>query len=84
MITLKKAFEAAQAHCQFDIPLSRIADETDDFWVFHFDTDKILIGPRPIAVDKKDGRVWGVFPPSMPDEQLDAWENAKQVEVPQE
>ena len=84
MITLKEAFKIAQDHGTFGFPLSRIVDETDDFWVFHLDTDKVLIGPRPIAVDKKDGRVWGIFPPALTDEQIEALENAKEVEVPQE
>lgn len=82
MITLKKAFEIAQDHGTYGFPLSRIANETDDFWVFYLDTDKVLIGPRPIAVDKKDGRVWGVSPIDMTSEQLEALENAKEVEVP--
>ena len=82
MITLKKAFEIAQDHGTYGFPLSIIANETDDFWVFYLDTDKVLIGPRPIAVDKKDGRVWGVSPIDMTSEQLEALENAKEVEVP--
>lgn len=82
MITLKKAFEIAQTYCKSDIPLSRIADDTKDFWVFHLDTDEVLIGPCPTGVDKKDGRAWRVFPPSMTEEQLEALENAKEVEVP--
>ena len=82
MITLKKAFEIAQDHGTYGFPLSRIANETDDFWVFYLDTDKVLIGQRPIAVDKKDGRVWGVSPIDMTSEQLEALENAKEVEVP--
>lgn len=84
MITLKEAFKIAQASGTFGFPLSRIADETEDFWVFNLDTDKVLIGPCSIRVDKKDGSVWGASPMHMTDEQLDAWENAKQVEVPQE
>lgn len=81
MITLKEAFEIAQAHGTYGFPLSRIANEAGDFWVFYLDTDKVLIGPRPIAVDKKDGRVWGVSPIDMTSEQLEALENAKEVEV---
>lgn len=84
MITLKEAFKIAQDFNSSDIPLSRNADETDEFWVFHLDTNKVLIGPCPTGVDKKDGRAWRAFPPIMTDEQLDAWDNAKEVEVPQE
>ena len=62
MITLKKAFEIAQAHGTYGYPLSRIADETDDFWIFYLDTDEVLIGPTPIAVEKKNGRVWAFIP----------------------
>ena len=84
MITLKEAFKIAQEHANFGFPLSRIADETEDFWVFNLDTDEVVIGACSIRVDKKDGSVWGASPMHMTDEQLDAWENAKQVEVPQE
>ena len=84
MITLKEAFKIAQDFNGSGIPLSRIADETDDFWVFNLDTDEVVIGACSIRVDKKDGSVWGASPMHMTDEQLDAWENAKQVEVPQE
>lgn len=83
MITLKEAFKIAQDHGTYGFPLSRIADETDEFWVFYLDTDKVLIGPGPIAVDKKDGRVWGIFPPLLSDEQESALEHAKKVEVPE-
>ena len=81
MITLKKAYELAQAFTESDFPLSRTAVEADNFWVFYLDTDEILIGPRPVAVDKKDGRTWSVFPPSMTAEQCEALDNAKEVEV---
>lgn len=84
MITLKEAFKIAQDFNGSGIPLSRIADETDDFWVFNLDTDEVVIGACSIRVDKKDGSVWGASPMHMTDEQLDAWENARQVEVPQE
>lgn len=82
MITLKKAFEIAQAHGTYGYPLSRIADETDDFWIFYLDTDEVLIGPTPIAVEKKNGRVWGFSPIHMAPEQYDEIvNNARQVEV---
>lgn len=84
MITLKEAFKIAQDFNGSGIPLSRIADETDDFWVFNLDTDEVVIGACSIRVDKKDGSVWGASPMHMTDEQLDAWGNARQVEVPQE
>lgn len=84
MITLKEAFKIAQDFNGSGIPLSRIADGTDDFWVFNLDTDEVVIGACSIRVDKKDGSVWGASPMHMTDEQLDAWENARQVEVPQE
>lgn len=83
MITLKEAFKIAQDYNGSGIPLSRIAEETDKFWVFYLDTDKVLIGPGPIAVDKKDGRYWDVFSPLMSDEQGRALEHAKKVEVPE-
>ena len=84
MITLIEAFKIAHASGSFGFPLSRIAVETDDFWVFNLDTDEVVIGACSIRVDKKDGSVWGASPMHMTDEQLDAWENARQVEVPQE
>ena len=54
MITLKEAFKIAQDFNSSCIPLSRIADETDDLWIFLLDTDEILIGPADVAVDKKN------------------------------
>lgn len=84
MITLKEAFKIAQYFNGSGIPLSRIADETDDFWVFNLDTDEVVIGACSIRVDKKDGSVWGASPMHMTDEQYDAWENSRQVEVPHE
>lgn len=84
MITLKEAFKIAQDFNGSGIPLSRIADETDDLWIFLLDTDEVLIGPADVAVDKKTGRAFRAVPGFMTDEQLDAWENARQVEVPQE
>ena len=83
MITLKEAFKIAQDYVGQGALLSKVADETDNFWVFDYDTDKVLIGPHPIAVDKKDGRVWGIFPPLLSDEQGRALEHAKKVEVPE-
>ena len=85
MITLKEAFKIAQDFNGSGIPLNRIADETDDLWIFLLDMDGVVIGrPADIAVDKKNGRAFRAEPEFMTDEQLDAWENARQVEVPQE
>lgn len=39
MITLKEAFKIAHDFNGSGIPLSRIADETDDLWIFLLDTD---------------------------------------------
>ena len=84
MITLKEAFKIAQDFNGSGIPLSRIADETDDLWIFLLDTDEVLIGSADVAVDKKTGRAFRAVPGFMTDKQYDAWENARQVEVPQE
>ncbi|WP_176011742.1 hypothetical protein [Victivallis sp. Marseille-Q1083] len=78
MITIEKAFELAQKANVTGISLSRTADETADYWCFYYDTDDVLIGPRPVAVNKKDGKVWGVFYP----EHADELDNAKKIEVP--
>ena len=61
MITIEKAFELAQKANVTGISLSRTADETADYWCFYYDTDDVLIGPRPVAVNKNDGKVWSVF-----------------------
>lgn len=84
LIALKEAFKIAQASDTFGLPLSRIADETKDFWFFNLDAEEVVIGACSIRVDNKDGSVWGASPMHMTDEQLDAWENARQVVVPQE
>ena len=84
MITLKEAFKIAQEYANFGFPLSRIADEIDDLWIFLLDTDEVLIGPADVAVDKKTGRAFRAVPGFMTDKQYEAWENAKKVEVPQE
>ena len=78
MITIEKAFELAQKANITGIPLSRTADETASYWCFYYDTDEVLIGLLPIAVNKKDGKIWGVFYP----EHADELDNAKQIEVP--
>lgn len=85
MITLKEAFKIAQDFNGSGILLSRIADETDDLWIFLLDMDGVVIGrPADIAVDKKNGRAFRAVPGFITDKQYDARENAKQVEVPQE
>ena len=78
MITIEKAFELAQKANVTGISLSRTADETADYWCFYYDTDDVLIGPRPVAVNKNDGKVWSVFYAKHADE-LDS---AKKIEVP--
>lgn len=60
MITLKEAFKIAQDFNGSGIPLSRIADETDDLWIFLLDMDGVVIGrPADIAVDKKTVVLFG-------------------------
>ncbi len=86
MITFKQAFELAKAANKESVPLKKTADDAGDFWVFErdYNIDAIIIGEQPIAVDKKDGKVWRWFPPSMTKKQWDACLHAKKVKIPAE
>ncbi len=82
MISFKQAYKIARKEITDSWKIIRILD-APEFWLFCDERSEIMpIGYNPIAVNKKDGRVWGVFPPAMTDEQLEALENAKEVEVP--
>lgn len=78
MITLKKAYELANKYNSTGIPLQHSALDVDSYWLFDYDTKEVLIGPRPIAVNKKDGQAWLLFYP----EHAKELDGAKEIPIP--